>query len=544
MRIKIKRRTEIIKGDTKSDLNHNLFTGARRITPELTYEMLQENLEILKVYPLNEPYAHAAIGRDPETHQTRYIVFEPQLSALEQKLLEKIRTILMEELTISLSEIGSREEAERFLRRQIDKFLKTYKISTEKADMEKILYYLVRDSVYYGKIDPLLRDHLIEDISCDGVNIPIYIWHREFESVPTNILFTSADELDGFVMKLAYICGRHISIATPIIDASLPDGSRIQMTYGREVTMKGSTFTIRKFRADPLTIIDLILFNAVSSDMASYLWYCIENKSSVMVAGGVASGKTTLLNCLSAFIRPELKIVSIEDTPELNIAHENWIQGVTRTGFGISNNSEHGEITLFDLLKASLRQRPDYILVGEIRGAEANTLFQAMATGHLGMCTIHADSVDAVIHRLESEPMNIPRTLLTTMDLIAIQAKIRLPERSIRRVILITEMVGLDPHTNELLTNVSYRWEPRYDTFSFSGRSYMIERIMKSTGRTYDEVTEELKRRKAVLEWTAKNNIRNFREVTKIIRQYYADPETLYKKAVLGVELSVEEKKF
>ncbi|MDH5266851.1 MAG: type II/IV secretion system ATPase subunit, partial [Candidatus Bathyarchaeota archaeon] len=313
----------------------------------------------------------------------------------------------------------------------------------------------------------------------------------------------------------------------------LPDGSRIQLTYGAEVTRRGSTFTIRRFRANPLTISDLISFNTLSSDLAAYFWYAIENRASILVAGGVASGKTTTLNCLSMFIKPELKIVSVEDTAELNLPHENWIPSIVRPGF-LYEQKATGAITLFDLLKAAVRQRPDYIIVGEVRGEEAYTLFQAMATGHLGMSTVHAESVDAVIHRLESEPMSIPRPLLSMIDVVMIQLRTEIEGKPSRRALTVTEMVALDPKTKELLTNDVYRWDAKHDAFLYSGRSYILERNMKKLGLNTKEIQEEIHRRKTVLEWMVGNKIRRYTDVAAVIREYYANPIRIYRKARMG----------
>jgi len=284
---------------------------------------------------------------------------------------------------------------------------------------------------------------------------------------------------------------------------------------------------------DPLTISDLISFKTLSSEMAAYFWYAIENRASVLVAGGVASGKTTILNCLSMFIKPEFKIVSVEDTAELNLPQENWIPSVVRLAFG-SEGEKTGAITLFDLLKAAVRQRPDYIIVGEVRGKEAYTLFQAMATGHLGMSTIHAESVEAVVNRLETEPLNIPRTLLTMIDIVMIQIRTEIKGKPARRTSTVTEVVTMDSKTKELLTNDVYQWNPKNDAFSYSGRSHVLEKNMKKMGLTEDEVRRELHQRKVVLEWMAKNNIRRYTDVATVIREYYADPARVYRKARVG----------
>jgi flagellar protein FlaI len=375
-----------------------------------------------------------------------------------------------------------------------------------------------------------MKDHFIEDISADGVNIPIYVWHRVYESLPTNVIFKDEVELNSFIIRMAYLAGKNISIASPILDASLPDGSRIQLTYGNEVTRRGSTFTIRRFRVDPLTISDLIAFNTLSSEMAAYLWYVIENRASVMVAGGIASGKTTMLNCLSMFIKPEMKIVSVEDTQELNLPHENWIPSVVRLSFGHEEKGA-GSITLFDLLKAAVRQRPDYIIVGEVRGEEAYTLFQAMATGHLGMCTIHAESVESVINRLESEPMNIPKTLIAMTDVIMVMARTEIAGKPARRAVTTTEIVGIDSASKNILTEMVFRWKAKEDEFEYLGHSSLLEEHMKKMDIGEDDVKRELQRRKTVLEWMVRKGIRRHLDVANVIRDYYANPDRVFQRA-------------
>jgi flagellar protein FlaI len=486
-----------------------------------------------EVYPINEPYVYAAVVRQPDTQKMVYEVIEPTLLEEEETQLKEIKALLMEEINVNFKDLETREKAEEYLKHKVREVIKGYHLKIAEEAIDKFMYYIVRDFIGYGKIDPFMKDHLIEDISADGVNIPIYIWHREYESLPTNIIYTNVNELNSFIIRLAYLAKKNVSIASPLLDASLPDGSRIQLTYGAEVTRRGSTFTIRRFRANPLTISDLISFNTLSSDLAAYFWYAIENRASVLVAGGVASGKTTTLNCLSMFIKPELKIVSVEDTAELNLPHENWIPSIVRPGF-LYEQKATGAITLFDLLKAAVRQRPDYIIVGEVRGEEAYTLFQAMATGHLGMSTVHAESVDAVIHRLESEPMSIPRPLLSMIDVVMIQLRTEIEGKPARRALTVTEMVALDPKTKELLTNDVYLWDAKHDAFLYSGRSHILERNMKKLGLNSKEIQEELHRRKTVLEWMVGNKIRGYTDVAAVIREYYANPIRIYRKARMG----------
>ena len=488
-----------------------------------------------EVYPIKEPYVYAAIVKDPETQKTLYEVIEPTLQKEEERRLREIRTFLMEEVDVNLKEIETKQKAETYLREKTKEIIKKYHIKIPPESFDKLIYYLIRDFMGYSKIDPLMKDHLIEDISADGVNIPIYVWHRLYESLPTNIIFKDETELNSFIIRLAYLAGKNISIASPMLDASLPDGSRIQLTYGSEVTRRGSTFTIRRFRVDPLTISDLIAFNTISSEMAAYLWYIIENRASVIVAGGVASGKTTMLNCLSMFIKPEMKIVSVEDTQELNLPHENWIPSVVRLGFGYEDKKS-GSITLFDLLKAAVRQRPDYIIVGEVRGEEAYTLFQAMATGHLGLSTIHAESVEAAINRLESEPMNIPKPLIAMANVIMVMTRTEIEGKPARRTNTTTEVIELDPKRRNIITGEVFRWNQKADKFVFSGHSTILEKNMKKLDISEEAIRRELHRRKIVLEWMVRKGIRRYTDVANVIREYYVNPNRVFQKARVGLK--------
>lgn len=779
------------------------------------------------------PDVFAGIVKDEETGGYKYVVIEPTLTDREKQFYKEIRKLLIDELDVSLWSIKNRKVAQQYLAEKVRRIVKRYGYKLAKPTLSKLQYYFNRDFIGMGKIEPLLHDYLIEDISCDGPGVPIYVWHRDYESIPTNIVFENDEELNTFVSKLAYIAGKHISLANPIVDASLPDGSRVQMTYGKEVTQKGSTFTIRKFKPDPLTIVDLLKYNTMNSELAAYLWYLVEKRLSILVAGGTASGKTTTLNALSMFIVPGQKIVSVEDTPELNLPHENWIQSVART-VGTT-----GEITLFDLLRAALRQRPDIIIVGEVRGEEAFTLFQAIAsvsgdtpilvredgrmrldtignivdsyysanlervpvyvpslevlsfdrlgrvsfrqvryvlrhrvkkiyrvkymggeiratgshsvfvftsdgeviekpvsmlgkddimvsfyglaveskprniilsgngsallltnqeykvnakggaslinssmhssiegegmqmniatkedhllsasliwsnlisrkwiqcnelpiaplmklkellgssidielpmcktvprhnfakllcevisgrsvpfspdavrlirriisllesnltavpiisvkeesydgyvydvsvpeteaffggifpialhnTGHGGLGTVHADSVETVITRLTSEPMKIPKSLLgSTLDCIVMQLKVRIGERSVRRVVNVTEVVGHDPRNDQIILNDAYRWDPVNDKFIFSGRSRLFEKITQRYGNTPEQIRKDIEYRKTFLDWLVMKNIRNQREVSQRVRQFYTDPESVVGAAKLELQ--------
>jgi flagellar protein FlaI len=475
----------------------------------------------IETYPIYEPYVHAAIERDP-TGFLRYIVIEPELTDDEKQLMDQIKNLLKITLDVSAKDFQNDDKASAYLRQEVIRALRRFDIKVRRSTFDKLMYYIVRDSLRYGPIDAFMRDPSIEDISCDGPMVPIYVWHRDFESIASNVAFPDKNTLDKFVMRLAYLSGRHMSIAQPLIDAGLPDGSRIQMTFGSEVTKKGSTFTIRRFKDDPFSIIDLLKFKTMSSEMAALLWFVLENKGSVLMAGGTASGKTTTINCLAMFIRPESKVVTIEDTPEVNIPHSNWIQSISRQSLaGV------GEITLYDLLRAALRQRPDFIIVGEIRGAEASTLFQAISTGHAGISSVHADSVPAVLRRLVSDPMNIPRTLVPAVNIVLYQERITLGGKSVRRIRNMTEIIGLDPRTNEFILNDAYTYSAADDAYRYSGRTYALEKIAATKNLSADATKSELADRKLLLEWMLRKNIRKYRQVSEIVGKYYTDKQTL-----------------
>ncbi|KUK70991.1 MAG: Uncharacterized protein XD88_0341, partial [Methanocalculus sp. 52_23] len=333
---------------------------------------------------------------------------------------------------------------------------------------------------------------------------------------------TDSADLDSFVTKLAQKAGKYISIAEPILDATMSDGSRIQMTLGTEVTAHGSTFTIRKFREEPITPTDLIEWKTFSPLSIAFLWLAVESGKSCLFAGGTASGKTTSLNAISLFMPPLAKIITLEDTRELKLPHANWIPSVTRDSF---ETGGRGEIDLYELLRAALRQRPEYLLVGEVRGREALTLFQAMSTGHITYSTIHADSVASVVHRLENAPMNVPRNMLSALDLVSIQVQARVGGQRIRRNKQIIEILDIDPRTNELITNEVFRWRPSTDEISYSGKSYILEDIMEERGWDDERIQEELKRRQEVLEWMRIHKIRHYKDVSAILMEYFRNAD-------------------
>ncbi|MEM1670479.1 MAG: type II/IV secretion system ATPase subunit [Archaeoglobaceae archaeon] len=482
-----------------------------------------QNWRVVEEYWIKEPYCKVYIIYNDEEQEYTYVVAEPKLLPYEVEVYGQIFLIIREEL--EKLELTDGLDRETVLKEVYTKVLDELHLELDEKGYFKILYYLFRDLLGYGKITALMGDRMLEDISCNGYRKPLYVFHRSYTNLKTNIVFEDEDELDSFVINLAQKCGKHLSVAEPMVDATMPDGSRIQLTLGREVTDHGSTFTIRKFREEPVTPVDLIAWKTFSAEQMAYLWLCIENKKSLIFAGGTASGKTTSMNAISLFIPRRAKIVTIEDTRELMLPHENWIPGVTRDAF----HGEKGKIDMYDLLRAALRQRPEYIIVGEVRGREALTLFQAMTTGHTTYSTLHADSVSGAIHRLENPPIEVPRAMLEALNIISIQAQTYVNDRRVRRNIEIAEIVGLDPHTKMLRTSTVFQWDSVKDEHVMVGTSKALEEIRKHRGWSVKELSEELLRRRKVLEFMVSHNIRDFRKVSNIIHTYQNKPAKILK---------------
>ncbi|MFQ6127843.1 MAG: type II/IV secretion system ATPase subunit [Thermoplasmata archaeon] len=492
----------------------------------------ERDLSEIEILPMIEGYSYVRINYDTRANEYRYEVIEPKLLVEEEDILEVLKEILVESL--EMTEEGDIRAKEAYLRRLVDVLLRELGVSLHPISKERIMYYILRDFIRYGPIDVVMIDPNVEDVSCDGVEIPFYIYHRKYGSIPSNLRFDKEDDLDSFVVWLAQKCGKHISVAQPMLDATVPDGSRLQATLGKHVTKKGSSFTIRRFRENPFTPLDLLKFKTLSDEMMAYLWLAIENGQSMLMCGGTACGKTTTLNAILLFIPPQMKIVSIEDTRELNLPHENWVPTVTRAGFGarsVVTGKAMGEIDMFDLLTSALRHRPQYLMVGEVRGTEAYVVFQAMATGKSAYTTFHAEDVQAMVHRMENDPINLPRALVAALDVVLMQAQVKVGTDMTRRVKSLTEFIGVDPESDELITNTAYSWNPADDTFNYSGHSYVYEKISIARNWSQKRMEQEVRRRIQIFNYMKKIGIQRHTEVAKIVSSYYKDPEAVYKKA-------------
>ena len=496
---------------------------------------IPRGLKIITKYPLYEPFSHVVIVQNPKTGEHQYILDELQLDPLERGVYNRILEILLAEIESPKEEIL---DPRKFFAEEAKKIVDKYRISLgwlPDVSWYKILYHAERDLVGFGMIDPLMRDPNIEDISCDGVKKSVYIWHRNFESIQTNLEFQNDEVLDNTIVKLVHMAGKHVSTAFPIVDASLPGKHRLAVCYRREITPFGTAFTIRKFREDPYSIIDLINIGTFSEEMAAYFWVALESRSSVMVLGGTAAGKTTALNAMACLIKPGSKIITIEETAELNLPHENWVSLIARQSYGLGGSSV-GEVALFDLVKTSMRHRPDMLVVGEVRGQEAYVLFQALATGHGGMCTMHAENLDSAVKRLTQKPMEISPAYIPLMNIVLSIQRVHLvknnEKKAYRRVITVNEIADYENY------RMPFKWQPAKDEYAIDfEESTLLSAISERQGLSKEDIIAEIGRRKDVLHWMRERNIRSYKDVAAIVAEYYARPKLIYEKVLAGEEV-------
>lgn len=493
-------------------------------TPNLVH--IEDKTKINLRYVLISPYVSVHIYWDPDIGEVIYELEEPLLNDVENKILHELEIGITELVNLDVVLEKSQDALINYLDKTSKILLNELGRKINEESYNRIFYYIYRDFVGLNEIEPLMQDFFIEDIECNGINSPIYIVHRIFRNLRTNVIFKDLKEIGGFVEKLAQRCGKYVSYASPLLDGSLPDGSRVNATYTTDVSSKGPTFTIRKFTKIPWTPIQLIGMNTLSPEMLAYFWMLLEYKSNILITGGTGSGKTTMLNALAFFIPPEARVVSIEDTRELMLPRENWLPSVARTGMGVRGV---GEIDLFALLKESFRQNPDYVIVGEVRGKEAFVLFQGMSSGHPSISTIHADSIDAVIKRLETPPINLSPTLVNSLDAIAIMSHAVVKKKETRRLRQVVEVVDVSPE-GVAVTNVPFMWDPKDDNFYFKTESKVFEKISERYGISKEKLVEEFKLRTRFLFELFKRKIIDFTAVQKIINEYYKDPKTVLRR--------------
>jgi flagellar protein FlaI len=478
--------------------------------------------KVLERYPVNSPFAYAEVSESP-LGVKKYFLDEVPLTKAEAGIYSYLLDTLESELTVPRSEVNPRQ----YFTDQARRIILKYNITVPATSWSKIIYFAERDLVGFGVIDGPLKDPQIEDLSIDGSAKPIFVYHKGYETLETNVTIPDDTALDALVTRLSHMAGKHVSTAFPVVQGTLPGRHRLIATFRKEVSPMGSSATIRKFREDPLTIVDMLNLNLLDHHLAAYTWLLMQNRSTGIVVGATGAGKTTLLNAILTLTRLNTKLVTIEEVQEINVPHQNWTPLVARESYA-AGEEKAGEVSLFDLVKAAMRMRPDILVVGEIRGEEAYVLFQAISTGHGGLCTLHADDEASAIQRLISAPMNVPVAFLPFLDLVFVVRRITTPTasggfRAIRRIISVDEIVS------ERESVQSFRWDPRSDTFKAPNlsRSPRIAKLAGESGLDPSLLVDEIERRAIVLKW-----IRNFKEVAPVLDYYSTRPDETYRRAL------------
>ena len=492
------------------------------------------------MYPVGDPIFIHILRRAGE-NEVQYIAVEPKMTPRETDLLnsvsdkliriahtmdtsettEDIADILVKLMNDIVSVDGksvSEDKNKGFFENMLGQFGKSDKLEMTRQEYDKVKYYLIRERVGYGILEPLLRDPYIEDIHCIGV-ARVYTIHKIFELVMTSIVFNTDLQLDKYVFESSERVERPVSEAHPVVDAIMPDGSRVNFLYGREVSLEGSSFTIRKFSKVPISVTQLINWHTFTPELAAYMWLCLENGMSVFICGETASGKTTTLNACCAFIKPVAKIYSVENTPEVTMPHPVWQHLVTR------ESGKDTDVGMMDLLVAALRSRPNYIIVGEIREKEGNIAFQAMQTGHPVLSTFHAGDPHKMIQRITNDPINVPIAAVDNLNVILIQQAVYMGRKFVRRVLSVTELIKYYDEIGKVGTGTAFNWVATTDEFAFLGwkNSYILEeKIARMLG--YEDVRDiykELTLRATILQKMIDNNIFNYFDVWEVIKSYY-----------------------
>ena len=495
--------------------------------PSALLNEIQTQWEPYTNYKVKDEYSlydgsYVKIHFDNNRNKSIYKIFEPVLDEDEKKELIEIKKYFRY-IFENIGEGGSQKDKKDVIREASIKIMRRIGIKYDDNKTNKFCYYLNRDFLGLELIEPILHDKNIEDISCDGLGVPIYINHIKYGSLEVNRIYYDRESLNSFIIKMAQKCRKEITLAKPILQGKLPDGSRVEAIYGEEISQKGSTFTIRKFREVPFTPIHLISTGTMPSFLLAYLWLSLENKKSVIISGGTATGKTTVLNALSLFVPRSSKIISIEDTPEINLPHEHWISMVSR-----EESTQKAQVSMFELLKASLRERPDYIIVGEIRGEEANVLFQGIATGHSGLGTVHSEKFEEFVNRMTIRPINLPKNLLVEVDILIFLKQLNIKNTLVRRVTSVVEINSYDKKEDKYDINEFMSFKQVEDSFTTSQRSLTISKLIELKGSTDDSVWTEIEKRKRILDLMVEKNIFEFYDVSKVLEKYYESPNTIF----------------
>ncbi len=458
-----------------------------------------------------------------------YRVIRPSLDEANKALLNKISEKILE----NFPEISKRFDYSEFLKFK-EKFKKIAKETIKKfvpksnnSLIELFNGMLLHNMLGLGDIEILMQDDNIEEVVVNNSKEPIWVYSKKHGWLKTNLFIESEGKIENYASAIGRKVGRQINILNPLMDAYLLSGDRVNATLF-PISSKGNTITIRKFRRKPFTVTELIMNKTVSKEVVAFLWLAIQYELSVIVAGGTASGKTTFLNVLASLIPPNHRIISIEDTRELNLPKFlHWVPLTTRE----PNPEGKGEVSMLQLLVNSLRMRPDRIIVGEIRRQrEAEVLFEALHTGHSVYATLHADTSEQAISRITNPPINIPPSMVTAVDLFAVMFRDR--RKGVRRLFEVAEVLPTSVEGRIFArANLLYQWNAREDKIEkIQEGTKVIEELQLKTGMTREEIKKDLKEKEEVLDWLVKNKITDLNEVGKIISLYYSRKDYLLKK--------------
>ncbi len=518
---------EVLK-NLKKKKKSNLAEEARKrieIAREIT---LPKNIESIEKYSIIPGLVNVEIIWNRDMLESIYVVTEPELVFEETQFLARIEAD-MEQVIRSLKTLPD-DLTQISIEKIASNYLTGRKSVYSLKAIENLKYYIKRDYEGYGPLDAIIRDPMVEDISCNGVGVPIFIEHKIHGSLKTNIVFETDEQLDSYVVRLAQLCGKEISMNEPIVDGTFPQGHRIQITYGKEISSKGSSFTFRLFRETPFTPIELVKYGAATAEVVTYLWFAVENLKSSIIAGVPGVGKTSTINAMLMFTPPNTKVFSIEETREINILHQNWVATSTRESiYSTGTDSKNPPIGMFELVRMAMRQRPTYIVLGEIRGRESYSLFQAISTGHTAYSTIHADSMETLINRLESNPLNIPRVLISSLDFVLFNKFIRMGSRSMRKITEIDEIMGIDPESGEILYNRVFNFDYGENRQVYSEYSKLLKEVRESKQLSEEDFTKEFNQRKKLIENMVENNINDYERITRVINIFYKDKESAFR---------------
>jgi flagellar protein FlaI len=462
--------------------------------PKYSLNLASEHFEkeVNVVYPLGLGiYAHIMMGEEI----SRYNLIEP--AKPERDLLGEMEAAVAR--LVDGKEYG--EQKDKILASLFMRAIKSKMVKIPKGiDQNILLYHFLREKIGHGFLDGFLADPGLEDISIPGAG-SVFVYHNLFGHLETS-MDVSQDAINGLLRNIAERHGKVLSYTHPIIDIHLSDGSRLNIVFGADISLRGSNFTIRKFPEEPISVAQLIKWHTLTAELAAYLWMLFEVGVSALICGETASGKTTTLNALTCFIDSSSKIISIEETPEIKLCHKNWIREVTRLHTGV-------QVTMFDLLKAALRQRPDYIIVGEIRGEEGRVAFQAVETGHPVLSTMHAGNLGQLFQRLTSHPIDVPKTHIDGLNLTIFQARMERGKKFIRRCTSISEVIGYEPDEGRLNYLPTFMYDGNLDKFRFTGSSFHLEnRVLMFRGwgkERLRELYEEMQARAEILSFLAEN---------------------------------------